>query len=430
MSLLLMISRFKTLMMRKYFYIIILLFVSFMSYSQELQVKSFEDAPTDISAVRHVVYDLNGEPCALVKLGLVLPDAKFEGSILQSEYKDGEWWLYFAAGSKYITIKSDSFPPLRYEFEALLPKMTYIILVDKPIIESGPKGTASIYAYLKNEKSGDKKRSKKDVEVYVDGQKINTSVPCLYEGVVGEHILEIHAPGYNVEKRVFTIETSPIDINVRLVPQGSVEVNGISYEMINVPGGSFYMGTNEEKADEYEKPAHHVTLRPYKIGVTEVSQALWKEIMGSNPALNVGDEKPVENVTFYDVEEFIERLNERCGTDFRLPTEAEWEYAARNCGKDLKSLKSKTMIVDITAGIPDDLGLYHMLGNVAEWCSDFLGKYKNQKEVNPTGPENGVRKIVRGGLSKDSKKFTATARGHQKPSEPSPTIGFRLAMDM
>ncbi len=411
-------------------------FISLISHAQELTVKKFNMDAADISAAKYIVKDLNGDPCALVKLGLVLPDAEFEGDIIQSEYKDGEWWIYFVEGSNYITVKSQKYLPLRYEFDPLQPKMTYIMLVEIPaVIQTNvPTGTVNIDASIRN------------VDVYVDGEKVSSIVPFKYKGTDGEHILEMRAPGYNVERTLFNIELNrKSDIFIKMKAEGSFSLNGISYEMVNVPAGSFYMGSaekNKKSTTSYEQPVHSVTLRGYRIGVTEVTQALWVEIMGSNPSMNVGMNNPVENVTFDDVQEFIKRLNEKCGTDFRLPTEAEWEYAARNCGTESPEFFSGNSHSDKTAQKgahtsnvalkqPNALGLYDMSGNVAEWCSDYLAKYSPEKVVNPTGPEMGIRRIVRGGSCQDDDwNLRNASRGHQKPSEPSPVIGFRLAMDM
>lgn len=418
------------------FYTLLLLMIPFFAQAQELNVKEFYQDPTDISAAKYVVNDLNGSPCALIKLGLVIPEVEFEGDLIKSEYKDGEWWLYLIEDSNYLTVKTKKYLPLRYEFEPLTPKMTYIMLVEVPVMadaENLPTGTVNIDG------------SVRDVDVYVDGEKVSSIVPFKYNGTDGEHVLEMRAPGFNVERTVFTIELNrEKDLYVKMKAEGSFNLNGISYEMVNVPAGSFYMGSDEKQRNStfnYEQPVHSVTLRSYRIGVTEVTQALWEEIMGSNPSMNVGSTYPVENVTFDDVQLFIQRLNEKCGTDFRLPTEAEWEYAARNCGTESPEHFSGSSKSDKTAHkgartamvatkAPNELGLYDMCGNVAEWCSDFLAKYSQAKAVNPTGPEMGVRRIVRGGSYQDDEwHMRNAARGHQKPSEPSPKIGFRLAMD-
>lgn len=151
----------------------------------------------------------------------------------------------------------------------------------------------------------------------------------------------------------------------------------------------------------YESPVHSVSLRPYKIGVTEVSQALWKAVMGSNPSLRQGDDLPVENVSWYEVQEFIEKLNAESGMHFRLPTEAEWEFAARAGGspnepaggKSTKVAASGVSTSPLATKTPNAYGLYDMSGNVAEWCSDYLSRYKADAVVNPTGPEKGIQKL-------------------------------------
>lgn len=188
----------------------------------------------------------------------------------------------------------------------------------------------------------------------------------------------------------------------------------------------------------YEQPVHSVSLKGYKIGTTEVSQTLWKTVMGSNPSLHQGDDLPVENVSWYDVQEFIEKLNAMSGTHFRLPTEAEWEFAARaggppdepSGGKSVKVAVTGVSTSPLATKSPNAYGLYDMSGNVAEWCSDYLSRYKADAVVNPTGPEKGIQKIVRGGsFADDPWMLRCAVRGHMKPSDCNGKVGFRLASD-
>ncbi|MBQ7622777.1 MAG: SUMF1/EgtB/PvdO family nonheme iron enzyme [Bacteroidales bacterium] len=388
----------------------------------------------DISAVKYEVKDLNGIPCALIKLGLVLKDVTFEGSIVKSEYKDGEWWLYMVEGATWLNVKSKKYLPLRYEFPRLSKKVTYIMQVEVPrIVAAGPTGRMEIKSQVQ------------DVDVYVDGEKLSSILPFVYEGPEGEHLLTLKAPGYNEEKTAFTIQLRRKgELFLRLKPEGSVYIDGISYEMVHVPGGKFKMGSMVKKpanSFNYSQPAHQVSLRSFKIGATEVTQALWKAVMGNNPSISQGDQLPVENVSWYDVEEFITKLNGRLGTHLRLPTEAEWEYAARNGGTGDPDLHAGDGRLDRHAVLgeavspvgtlaPNRLGLYDMSGNVAEWCSDWLSKYAPESQVNPCGPAKGIRKVVRGGACSDDKSYLTTSyRGSEKPDNSSSKTGFRLASD-
>ena len=192
-------------------------------------------------------------------------------------------------------------------------------------------------------------------------------------------------------------------------------VNGVSFDMVSVKGGTFMMGaTSEQGSDAWdsEKPTHKVTLSDYMIAKTEVTQELWEAVMGSNPSRFKGDNLPVENVSWNDCREFIKKLNSLTGLNFRLPTEAEWEYAARGGNKskgyiysgsnDLGSVawydsnsSSKTHAVATKS--PNELGLYDMSGNVYEWCSDWYGDYSSGSQTNPKGPSSGSNRVIRGG---------------------------------
>lgn len=283
----------------------------------------------------------------------------------------------------------------------------------------------------------------RDADVYVDGEKLSSILPFEYEGSEGTHILEIKATGYNTERISFEIALRRKgSISVPLKAEGSFSLNGISYEMADIPGGVFQMGSTamngKASTMSYEQPVHSVSLKGYKIGTTEVSQALWKAVMGSNPSLHQGDDLPVENVSWYDVEEFIDKINAMSGTHFRLPTEAEWEFAARaggspdepSGGKSAKVAVSGVSTSPLATKTPNAYGLYDMSGNVAEWCSDYLARYKAEAVVNPTGPEKGVQKIVRGGsFADDPWMLRCAVRGHMKPSDSSVHVGFRLAAD-
>ena len=207
-------------------------------------------------------------------------------------------------------------------------------------------------------------------------------------------------------------------------------VNGVSFKMVKVEGGTFTMGATAEQGDDAdfnEMPAHQVTLSSYGIGETEVTQELWVAVMGSNPSKFASSngyaenlQRPVENVSWDDCQEFIKKLNQLTGKNFRLPTEAEWEFAARggNKSQGYKYAGSNT-IDDVAwywdnmpsrtegeAGFgtqavgtkaPNELGLYDMSGNVSEWCQDWYGEYSSDAQTNPTGPSSGLDRILRDG---------------------------------
>ena len=202
------------------------------------------------------------------------------------------------------------------------------------------------------------------------------------------------------------------------IPQSTIEtivVNGVEFNMVKIEGGTFHMGATSEQGnyDDDEKPVHSVTLSDYYIGETEVTQELWEAVMGSNPSEFKGDnQRPVEYVSWYDCQEFIKKLNQLTGKKFRLPTEAEWEYAARG-GKYSRGYKySGSNDVDEVAWYEsnsgetthpvatkeaNELGLYDMNGNVYEWCKDWYGYYQSNSQTNPTGPSEGGHRVLRGG---------------------------------
>ena len=185
--------------------------------------------------------------------------------------------------------------------------------------------------------------------------------------------------------------------------------------MIYVDGGTFTMGATSEQgsdANGNEKPTHSVTQSSYSIGETEVTQALWQAVMGSNPSYFSGSQKPVECVSGGDCQDFIRRLNALTGENFRLPTEAEWEYAARGGNKSRGYKYAGSNNIDNVAWYSDnsgsqthnvatksanELGLYDMSGNVWEWCQDCYGSYSSGSQTNPTGPSSGYDRVRRGG---------------------------------
>lgn len=405
--------------------------------AQELKVSEFRQDPSDISAVRFEEKDLNGQPCALVKVGLVLSDVTFEGPIVKHEYKDGEWWIYMPGGAWWLTVKSKKYLPLRYEFNPVEKKQTYILQIELPqVTPVGPTGEMVIQSNVR------------DADVFVDGEKQSSILPFTYKGPEGEHKVEIRASGYNPGKGVFEIRLRRRgEYVLNLSAEGSfITKGGNSYEFVLVPGGSFRMGSDSKKALSSEQPVHEVRLEAFMLGKTEVTQALWKEIMGGNPSARQGDHLPVENVSWDDIQEFIDRLNSEYGTDFGLPTEAQWEYAARACGlqdgDDFAGGGSADRVAvrgEVTQAPgsrePNALGLVDMSGNVAEWCSDWWsGHYSADSTFDSGGPQKGIRKVVRGAYvhrpdrpyDYNTTYLRTSCRSSLRPGDTSSTVGFRL----
>ena len=223
-------------------------------------------------------------------------------------------------------------------------------------------------------------------------------------------------------------------------------VDGVSFTMAYVPGGTFTMGaTSEQGSDawEYEIPTHNVTLSSYYIGQTEVTQALWEALMGNNPSYFKGAQLPVESVSWDDCQTFISRLNAKTGKNFRLPTEAEWEYAARGGQTGGTKYAGSDKIKDVAwcaanshgsshdVGIknPNCLGIYDMSGNVWEWCQDWYGGYSSSSVTNPKGPYSGDDRMLRGGSwSCFASVCRVSYRLCNAPSDSSGDLGFRLTL--
>ncbi len=251
------------------------------------------------------------------------------------------------------------------------------------------------------------------------------------------------------------LDANDLSEEIRRRSETTYTVNGVSFKMVAVEGGTFTMGATAEQgsdASDDEKPAHQVTLSSFSIGQTEVTQELWQAVMGSNPSRFTGNlQRPVEYVTWNQCQTFITKLNQLTGHNFRLPTEAEWEFAARggNQSRGYKYSGSNT-VGDVawywdnipsqssgTAGYgtqtvatkaPNELGLYDMSGNVWEWCQDWWGSYSSEAQTNPTGPATGSIRVHRGGSWYDNAWYCRVSEHHSNPSSYNYNLGLRLAL--
>jgi len=215
----------------------------------------------------------------------------------------------------------------------------------------------------------------------------------------------------------------------------------INLQMVFVQGGSFHMGNNDGGIDE--KPLHIVTLGDFFIGKFEVTQRQWQLVMGKNPSFFKGCEDcPVEQVSWNDVQEFIRKLNRKSGKSYRLPTEAEWEYAAKGGNKSKGFTYSGSNNIDEVAWYgrnsdskthlvgqkqPNELGVYDMSGNVLEWCNDWYGRYLPKSQNNPGGPSMGDYRVYRGGGWGYLPKSCSTSnRDRSGPGSHSFNLGLRI----
>ena len=287
-------------------------------------------------------------------------------------------------------------------------------------------------------------------DVYIDGKKVGQS-PRVFNGIlVGSHKVEIKKDGYGTDsKTVSILEGQTASLSGELTT-GTITIpvkDGISIDMVRVEAGTFTMGATAEMKNPWneEKPTHQVTLtNDYYIGKYEVTQALWKAVMGSNPSNFKGDNLPVEKVIWNDCQEFISKLNRITGKTFRLPTEAEWEYAARGGNKSRgyqysgsNNLSDVAWYEDnsgnkthaVGTKQPNELGIYDMTGNVLEWCQDRYGKYSSTSQVNPTGANSGSDRVYRGGSWIGNAWFCRSSyRYGSSPDNRSYALGLRLVL--
>ena len=222
---------------------------------------------------------------------------------------------------------------------------------------------------------------------------------------------------------------------------------GPQIEMVKVKGGCYKMGDTFGEGNSDEKPVHEVCVNDFSIGKYLVTQAEWKAVMGTSPSKFSGDRLPVESVSWDDTREFITNLNLLTGRRYRLPTEAEWEYAARSGGKneawagtsDAARLSEYAWYKDNSGGKthevgskkPNGMGLYDMSGNVWEWVQDRYGSawYEESPRNNPLGPTSGSYRIQRGGSWFNSAENVRTSHRYwREPSDRDGRLGFRLAL--
>ena len=314
-------------------------------------------------------------------------------------------------------------------------------------------------------------------DVYVDGKKLGQS-PRVFNGLlVGSHQVEVRKDGYVTDRKTVSISEGQTASIVGTLASNALASSfsssntsgylstsssmasvsktisipvkdGISIEMVKVEAGTFMMGATSEMEEPYshEKPVHQVTLtNDYYMGKYEITQALWQAVMGSNPSYFKGDNLPVEQVSWNDCQEFISKLNSITGRKFRLPTEAEWEYAARGGKKSRGNQYSGSSNISDVAWYygyfgtkthpvgtkqANELGIYDMAGNVLEWCQDWHGSYSKEAQTNPIGAVKGQEHVIRGGCWNYGANFCRSSYRNINPPTigHNSVIGFRLVL--
>ena len=451
------------------------------TWAQKLTVESFGMIQGDLSARTHERVDANKMPCGLVKVQLAAPGATFDATgfvIGNVERRGSEYWVYMNQGSYLLQVDCPGFLPLNINLhdyglkDGIQGKVTYKLVLVMPNTSAVPKTQKLIINY-----------TPANALVLVDSKPYQGNGHLEIPLSVGSHEYQIAAMGYVMaEGTVKLSEEAPRVINETLQRSSSAQntatedsqqanpvssiapaniiqtsntpssadgietftVNGVTFNMVRVDGGTFQMGSNDSEAFYSEQPIHQVTLSGYSIGETEVTQALWEAVMGSNPSNWKGSSLPVERVSWKDCQKFITRLNQKTGRTFRLPTEAEWEFAARGGNKSRGYKYSGSNNIGEVAWYEDnsgsethavktkqsnELGIYDMSGNVWEWCQDWKGDYSSSAQTNPTGPSSGSSRVLRGG----SWYFTtgycrSSIRISYSPAYRISFLGFRLAL--
>ena len=427
-------------------------FVS-MGYAQTMTVTEFKYDENDLTAntAGTIVLDQNGDKCALIKIESTEFGFSFDvGSlgVVKTEQHTGEVWVYVPEGVKRISISHPKLEKIRdYDLGLSVKKArTYVmrLSVQKPISEE-VSGMGTI----------DVKVTPIGAEVFIDDISVGKSPISFSKLIPGKHKVTIKHEGYfdyesniNIaENKVSVVEeelAKSCDID-RSNNRITITTKGVTFSLVKVEGGRYQMGATPEqgkaKTDEY--PLHYVTLSDYYIGETEVTNELWTAIMNTNPSVLFSQPlQPVNNITWFDCQKFINRLSSLTGLRFALPTEAQWEYAARG-GKNSRNYKysgsnnikdvawykgnAKGGLQEVKKLKPNELGIYDMSGNAYEWCSDWYGLYKADEELDPKGPSTGTFKVKRSGSAGEKDALTRIAfRIGINPNQQHQGTSFRI----
>ncbi len=442
--------------MKRLIAFLLLAFCVMVMQAQNLSVQSFRMDETDLTAntAGTTVIDQNGNKCALIKVETTLKGFTFDAGtlgVVKTEDHVGEVWVYVPEGVKRLSIFHEDYMPIRdYDLGMMLRRArTYVLRLSnsqqQTAANEAPTSQFVIFQV-----------SPANATIELNGEMLpvhNGSATKMMP--FGSYDYRVQAPDFlpQAGKVVVNDPQQPHVVSALLKREGEerlVTVGSVTFTMIPVKGGTFQMGATKEQTGEArkdEKPVHTVTLDDFQIGETEVSQALWREVMGSNPSTYKGNDLPVTNITWEECQEFIKKLNDRTGKQFRLPTEAEWEFAARGgtasrgfmfSGSDeVRSVAWHNRDSNrdhhngpyaIKSKDPNELGIYDMSGNVNEWCQDWFGDYTAEPQTNPQGPATGKEHVYRGGSWWYYGMSCRVSRRNSGVKDVRGVIGLRLAM--
>ena len=469
--------------MRKLIAIILLLLIVGRVEGQDLAVKYFTLVPSDLSVQIQPRKDLNGKNCALVKVGIGLQGVQFEGNIMgEIANKVGEYWVYMPRGCRMLKVKHPNCSPIMVTFanfgiEKLESNRTYQLTLKVSNVPQTVQQQILTIRY-----------SPSSAMVLIDSKLIKGSNGIVKTTLpIGQHSYMVICDGYESEEGTVKLKgSSPSNLQVALnkeilstgknestftkeeqqtaqtdvtslgestsIQNIAHQINpttssfaeeritipvkeGVCIEMVKVEKGTISFGKGIKGITKFVANVSN----DYYIGKFEVTQALWQAVMGSNPAKNKGDNLPVEKITWTECQDFIKKLNELTGKNFRLPTALEWVYAARGGSKSSGykysgsnklsevawfDTNSKDKTHPVGTKMPNELGLYDMSGNVWEWCQD-LGKStkKSSKSL------HGASRILCGGSWSDNAKYCTSLYLDEKPEVfYSIYTGMRLAL--
>ena len=459
--------------MNKILLSLLLLAAAVSATAQRLKVESFKIMESDLTAMTQPRKDLNDRNCAVVKVQLVGDILNVEGNVIMPLVKrNNETWVYMPQNTRQMKVITKNYLPLMvtfadYDVERLESNRTYVLTLLGNNLQQAQQSQTLTIRYTPT-----------NATVLVDNKMVKGTNGVAQSTLpVGQHSYIVACDGYESEEGTVKLKASaPSNLQITLSREAtaiqsavtqptvaqqpvvqapianrdniSIPVKkGISIEMVRVEAGTFTMGATAEMEDprDDEKPTYRVTLtNNYYFGKYEVTQALWKAVMGKKPSKFKGDNLPVEQVSWDDCQKFISKLNRITGKTFRLPTEAEWEYAARGGNKSRGyQYSGSNNLSDVAwyfynSGVyphavgakqPNELGIYDMSGNVMEWCQDGYGEYNSSSQVNPTGANSGSYRVGRGGSwDNDAWSCRMSCRAGYTPDHHASNLGLRLVL--